>query len=77
MKLFKLTRIRLESNDPVYDCYNQHLVRAENEGHARLLASRCRGDEGMEAWLFEHGSLCSEVLSDGEPGVLLSDYNAG
>jgi len=63
-----------------YDCFLGFVVRAENEQQAREFAaekSDGAGDEGKEAWLDAKYSTCTILTTDGEPGVLLSDYNAG
>lgn len=61
----------------VYDMSYGHVVRAETESAARKLASRCFGDEGREVWLDPTATTCEELLADGEPTVILTDFLSG
>lgn len=51
------------------------VVRAENESHARSLAAEQAGDEGPDAWLCPHHSVCVDISGDGPAGVILFDSN--
>ncbi len=74
MKLYLLVN---DGGQGGYDCYDSHLVRARNEAHARALASSRSGDEGAPSWLDPEVTSCKVVTSAGEPGLLLSSFNAG
>jgi hypothetical protein len=80
MKLFLINRVRGET-DPIYDCYDQHLIRAEDEESARRqivdAGYRGVGDEGYEVWLHETTSKCFEITVDGPPAIIISSFHAG
>jgi hypothetical protein len=73
MKLWLLRRKRENG----YDVHNGFVIRAESEDHARVVAGRAAGDEGELAWLRRSRSTCEELLADGNPCIVLADFNAG
>lgn len=62
--------------DPWYDKADGFVVRAETEESARKWASNNHGDEGAEAWLDDGLTICEELTAEGDPGVILRDFNA-
>jgi hypothetical protein len=72
--------------DPWYDRAFGFIVRAETEHQARQLAHENAGDENMEEklgvrvshastpWLNSKYSTCTELLQDGESGIILQDF---
>lgn len=75
MKLFLLER-NIEETDPVYDCFDKKLIRAETEEDARRLANADPADEGP---VWENGSRvnCKEILIDGIEEVVITDFHSG
>ena len=65
----------------IYDCANGFVVRAETEDDARSFADSQGGDETRrpfhDTWLQPKYATCEELTGDGEPGVVLCDFNAG
>lgn len=63
-----------------YDKFFGHIVRAETEEQARILAQQYseqnKGDENrtVQAWVNPKYSSCVELLPYGESEVILSDY---
>ena len=76
MRLYLLRRDR-RYGDPVYDCVNGLVVRAESEEMARALAAEKSADEGGHVWLDMTKSSCDQLPENGVPGVILVDFNAG
>lgn len=74
MKLFLLTPVK--KWDPWYDRAFGFVVRAENETLARTLASARAGQEGHEAWKNPKLTMCKELTTSGESGIILRDYKA-
>lgn len=74
MKLWLLKRPY--GAQPVYDATDGVVVRAESEAGARNIASNYHGDEGVGVWLTDEVT-CEELTADGEPGMILQDFNAG
>lgn len=74
--LYLLRRLKTRRT-PTYDCSDGFVIRAVSEAHARVLASRTNGGEGPETWTDPLRSTCEVLRADGEPGVVLSDFNAG
>lgn len=75
MKLWLLCR---HEDEPTWDVADGFVVRAETEEQARAIAAKRAGDEGSQVWLrYSAGSTCEELTADGEPGIILRDYNAG
>jgi hypothetical protein len=74
MKLFLLRPIGKECD--AHDMAQGFVVRAKNEDAARFYADKRHGDEG-NAWLFPTRTTCEELLTKGEEGVILRDFNAG
>ena len=60
-----------------WDTAQGFVVRAESEQQARALAADEADDEGRRAWLDPAFSDCTELVSEGELGVILRDFNAG
>ncbi len=63
-----------------YDTADGFVVRAPTESEARAIAQENGGDErdtDGAAWTDPELSTCVELLADGEPGVVLRDYDAG
>lgn len=73
MKLWKLARL----GDVDYDVNDGFVIRAESELAAREMASRTRGEEGPGTWLAAKLSSCVEVTPEGDPEIILTDFNAG
>jgi len=79
MKLWILKPLSVADNmpwSPWYDKAFGFIVRASNLQAARMFASINHGDEGKEAWLDCKLSSCKELPIDGEPGMILRDFNA-
>ena len=72
MKLFLLEQ--LDSGGAYSDEYEAKIIRAENEDQARDIANMTTGDEG-EIWEDDTMVSCVEVPQDGDPGVILDDFN--
>jgi hypothetical protein len=51
------------------------VIRAKSESAARTLAAEQAGDEGPEAWLSPRSATCAELHADGNPEVIMADYN--
>ena len=74
--------------EPWYDKAFGFVVRAETEEQARQIAHENAGDENRGAfmrtniadmpqpWLDSKYSQCSELLKDGEAGMVLQDFHA-
>lgn len=73
MKLFLLKR----KTEPDYDEFGGFVLRADSSKIARYTAASKSGDEGANTWLDEGLTSCEELTSDGEPGIILRDFNAG
>lgn len=69
----------LRRNEPDYDEYDAHLVRAANEHDARLIASfgAKMTNEDPKEWLDAAKSTCVLVTPEGIEEVILSSFNAG
>ena len=89
MKLWLLKPVEgLKENnpwDPWYDKAFGFVVRAETEDAARKIANDNGGSEtgpvrtrvyrtGGDPWLDKKLSTCSELLTDGEAGLVLKDF---
>jgi hypothetical protein len=78
MKLWILQPL-VESEEPWeiwYDKAFGFVVRADNENHARALASQEAGAEGGHAWLDEALSSCRPLESEGAAEVIMKDFHA-
>jgi hypothetical protein len=90
MKLYLLKRTG-KGPGGEYDVADGFIVRAEDEQTAREIAAapigpilggetefpiRAWGDEGPETWLNPKFSTCEEIIPDGEPGIIIRDFNA-
>lgn len=76
MKLFKLYCVE----SPGWDCNHGFVVRAKDEGTARILAHASMADEkhdSKEFWLDPKFSVCEIITMKGEPEIILNDFNAG
>jgi hypothetical protein len=65
--------------EPWYDKPFGHVIRAETESDARRLASEDAGEwakEMQRAWLDPSLSTCVELLPDGPPKVVLTDFRS-
>ncbi len=60
-----------------WDCAYGFVVRAATEDHARRYAAGQAGDEGEDTWMSQAVTTCEELTQDGDPGVVLQDFNAG
>lgn len=72
-----------------YDCLHGAIVRARTEAEARDLAQSHGGDETFEwapgapraapyeFWTDHTKATCVELLSDGEPGIIMTDVLHG
>jgi hypothetical protein len=72
MPLYILNRPEPECS---FDELREVVVRAEDEGEARLLASEFRGDEGKAVWLDEKQTTCEKVPTRGKSVVICADYH--
>lgn len=70
MKIYVVTR----PGGSERDCLFSVVVRAADEAHARRLAlEESRGNDGNDdLWLVD--ASCKEVLPDGEPEVICTDF---
>lgn len=59
---------------PWYDKAFGFVVRAADEKDAREMAAGFSGDEGSKSWLNAALARCTELLPEGEPGVILRDF---
>lgn len=75
MKLWLLTALHADAG--WYDCNIAVVVRAPSPHAARRFASELRGDEGAKTWRDASQSSCQRLCNDGQPGVILRDFNAG
>ena len=74
MELFLLTR----TTNVGWDQAKEMIVRAEDEGQARRLASQgSRGYEGPGVWMDPAKVLCETIPTDGPMCILIEDYNRG
>jgi hypothetical protein len=71
MKLWQLRSIT-----PVPDTAIGFIVRAETELSARRYASEDARAEVGFAWLDDKLTACEELTPEGEPGVVMADFNA-
>ena len=84
MKVWLLAPIRGRAGDPWEEWYDKafgFVVIAENEHQARQLASREGGDEKNgqvgNPWTNFNYSTCTELVAEGEPRVVISNFAAG
>jgi hypothetical protein len=63
--------------EPIYDAAHGFIIRAETEEDARIIASENHGDEGPDCWLDVTRSDVRELLADGVPGVVMTDFCNG
>jgi len=76
MKLYLLRR-DIDKRDPIYDCFDGHVIRADSEAMARELAACAAADEGRDVWTDPTRSACDQISEHGAPGIVLSNFNAG
>lgn len=74
MKIFLLEQ---DSCVGGYDYVSGLVVRAVSEHVARYYAAESSGDEGRGLWFDPSRSTCVELTGEGEPGLVLRDFNAG
>lgn len=60
-----------------YDLAHGFVVRATSPSKARVYASLHCGDEGPEVWKDTNKTSCKVLGTEGPPGMILRDYNAG
>lgn len=60
-----------------YDVAIKFVIRAKNEGTARLLASREAGEEGEDFWLNDDHTFCAPLEYEGVERVICRDFKAG
>lgn len=84
MKLFLLKPIDPKKHPfDHYDVAMGFVVRAESAYAARSLVTSDKsydqgwGDEGAEVWMDEKETSCTPILFEGEPEIILRDFNAG
>ena len=85
MKLWILQPNDLPAKDspwiPIYDKVDCYVIRAETEHEARELAHSRGADEnycGITApWRNPKYSFCTELLAEGDSGIVVRDFNAG
>lgn len=58
-----------------YDKNHGFVIRAETEDSARKIANSRSADEG-DVWANDKYSTCIELISSGEEGIILIDFNA-
>lgn len=84
MKLYLLQATAKGHKQLGYDCAHGFVVRAKGPKSARKLISLAAinhtgegpGDEGAEFWLDAKLSSCTELKSEGEEEIILSDFYA-
>ena len=76
MKLFLLSRIASTKYETIYDAFVEKLIRAENEAEARKIANSHVGDE-CEVWEDPEQVICKVITLEGNPEVIITNYNAG
>ena len=77
MKLWLLETIE---DRGIWDIHVGFVIRAADEAEARRIAEKEAEEEWSPApgyWLDPARSSCIAVATDGEPGIILADYNAG
>lgn len=71
MTLYLLKRAEYD-----YDEYDERLIRAASETHAREIADENPGDEG-KIWT-DTGLVTATIIKpNGEPGEIIGSFNAG
>jgi hypothetical protein len=68
----------LKRDDHVgYDEYSGHVIAAPQPYEARVAAAKVSADEGYAVWI--HFATLTLIATDhaGEPGIVLSSFNAG
>jgi len=60
-----------------YDMKHGFIVRAGSETEARQIAASNAWDEGPDAWLSTEHSTCTELVPEGEPGLIMEDKHPG
>ena len=68
---------RRPSGLPRYDENLGFVIRAQSVRLARRIAAENAGDEDAMEWVDPELSDCVRLTDDGDPGVILSDFNAG
>ena len=78
MKLYILEPLNEEVKEfnPWFDKSFGHVVRAENEERARLLASEKKGDEGKSVWLDDTKTSCIHLKVNGVEEHIISDFRS-
>lgn len=77
MKLYLVTR---RDDALIHDAYGGHVIAADTAMQARKLAASTPGDEGEAVWISPKKSLITCIADNCkylEPGIVLSDFNAG
>jgi hypothetical protein len=60
-----------------FDEVVEFVILADDEEHARLLASEQRADEGSACWLSESTSTCEKLSRKGQARVIVRHFKAG
>jgi hypothetical protein len=76
LKLYLLKRI-IHPRDPIWDCNDGFIIRAQTQTMARSIASDAAGDEGPATWLEADCSTCEELNVNGPSAIILRDFHAG
>jgi hypothetical protein len=77
MKLWLLKPIDERHPRWGYDTSHGFVVRAADEADARNIAKFRCGDEGPDVWLNSSVTSCERLKGQGDPAVILRDFNAG
>ena len=75
MELWLLSR---PEEKVTYDQYGGFIIRAETEAEARKIAFDAHDRAGyfFKTWV-DADATCTIVTPEGDPGIILSDFNAG
>ena len=75
MNLYHLTLLPTR-HSVGHEIISGFVIRAASESDARLFASRAAGDEGPLLWLDSRTSSCLPLTHEGDPQIILRDFNA-
>ena len=76
----KLWRLETIEDRGIWNIHVGFVIRAADEAEARRIAEKEAEEEWQRApgyWLDASRSSCEAVAVDGEPAVILADFNAG
>ena len=73
----KLWILRWAKGEGSWEEARGFVVRAGDEKSARDLAANKCGEEGREHWISPATSTCDELQQDGDPGIVIRDFQYG